>query len=679
MAAPLSNFFEYVLDTETTSESMFVQTLLRYRQYYEDARLKEWRTMVDEQLSEISLPIVRSFEGDGRSRREPNDETSSSSTDEEEQAQASTATNKTTKKQKKKLYIYVDPIRRSDRLLQLLYHAYQQNRSFLALYFDVLESLLKSNQEKIRIIALQQIACHLFEQSDDHERVKALIPSSVTAVHSLIERFRSTDAEPELLSDELDVLYPSTGRYLDAHREFRDGLHYLIDGDSLLLSVLHHKSIQFSSNFGHTLHTIYVIERILLTLFHQSNQCNFTVIFFDCHAQLYAHVSPIVKLIRASLIAHLEHNGNRIRSMAIKQFPSWLSDDYSTFIQEERPTFLLYHDFSTLNIEPKNILQADVLERLMIIYLCFGNYHQYTLQCQLFLLNKIYFSTQSVKCFRLEFSRVCPVPVIDRLMTNVERSTEFTAKSMIVFPSVSNDDVRLTLYLNTMVEMMSEDTLTTDVASLLILHLALLLRLSLLDRHLPRSIPIWQFSEGFIEQCNRFQTRLAENLTASALSTFSWSKIADLFDGRLFHLTLDQLHRRQLSFRLDPLTEELVKDCFLALNLSYEQSLFSTIINRLVESHDLRVPDQAPTLENAPLARPQVIRISNPLIDQYLRTIPQPQEFDWIPPHPQFQNTYPGRIRCAFHCISENFLFFDLLGRYIWTGYKEVNLFALLL
>ncbi|CAF1324270.1 unnamed protein product [Rotaria sp. Silwood1] len=135
--------------------------------------------------------------------------------------------------------------------------------------------------------------------------------------------------------DDLDIHYPYKARFLDLHREFRDSMHYFIDGDSLILSVAHHISIDLKTYYGNTLHTIFIIERMLLTLFNQAQQCNYTLVFFDCHYYLYEKEKSILSLIRACFIAHLSKNINQYGSSKVRQFSSWLDQEYIDYAHEE--------------------------------------------------------------------------------------------------------------------------------------------------------------------------------------------------------------------------------------------------------------------------------------------------------------------------------------------------------
>ncbi|CAF1539415.1 unnamed protein product [Didymodactylos carnosus] len=104
----------------------------------------------------------------------------------------------------------------------------------------------------------------------------------------------------------LNLLYPCTSRWLEVHREFRDCTHYFIDADSLLLTVSHYSNVNVNEYYGHTLHVIYIIERILLTLFNQLNEKNYYILFFDDLKDKLSNSSKsILYLLRQCLIEHI--------------------------------------------------------------------------------------------------------------------------------------------------------------------------------------------------------------------------------------------------------------------------------------------------------------------------------------------------------------------------------------
>jgi hypothetical protein len=372
--------------------------------------------------------------------------------------------------------VYIDPVGQCKRLLQVLYHCQQHYVHFGNLYFRTLERCIKSENENIGIVALQQIALHLSDDiSDPNERQRLIqcLPSnsSSPAIHesqksifTTIQTLLSTDRTKQdtttiISLHDIDLLCPYRARFLDLRREFRDSAHYFIDGDSLLLSVAHHANIDLLSYHGNTLHVIYIIERILLTLFNQAHQCNYTLVFFDCNYQLYRKETSILALLRACLIAHLSKNADKCRSSKIRQFSTWLNDDYVNFANEEKPHFIFYHDMSSFDISKDSLLSKNALEKLRYIYRLFGNYHQYSRQCHIYLMNKLTLTDTIVKCFQVEFKRPCSMVLMKRII-GVALSSLDTSISveydLIEFKKIEQHDVRLFLYLQTIANLIKE-------------------------------------------------------------------------------------------------------------------------------------------------------------------------------------------------------------------------------
>ncbi len=527
--------------------------------------------------------------------------------------------------------IYVDTVRQCQRLLRLLHYCQQHYTYFTELYFHSLEHYIKSDNDKITAIVLQQIASHLFEgtnNENDYQRLIKYLPSSTTTIPSshqsiltTIQTLLSTSkTETNFLSKHLDILYPYTACFLDVRREFRDTAHYFIDGDSLLLSIAHHVNVNLRSYYGNTLHVIYIIERLLLTLFHQSHRCNYSLIFFDCHYHLYQKENSILTLLRACLIAHLSKNG----TANIQQFPSWLDENYLQFVRDEKPMFIFYHDMSTFDIDNDHLLSKDVLEKLLCIYRLFGNYHQYVIQCQLYLLNKLTLANTTVKCFRIQFNRMCPKKLLDDIVKTEASDTHINVTKEQNWSEYEENDVRIFLYLKTIGDFIEENQqeqqLVQRLSPLLILHVALLIRLSLLDRHLPSTFPSVTYSPIVSQLIVQFQQRLASNLSTYS-SSRSWSKIADLFDGRLFTFTLEEIHQ-SLNIRLDSKTYESVKQALDILKIPVNENLFQDIVKQLIQSNDIIFSSEKPaTTIIQQQNRQKIIRISNPFVDIYMRPI----------------------------------------------------------
>jgi hypothetical protein len=555
----------------------------------------------------------------------------------------------------------VDTVRPCQRLLRLLHYCQQNDSDFSELYFRTLEQCIKSDDEKMIIIVLQQIASHLFEgtnTNDEYQRLIKVIPSGTSSFSILpsyqpilttIQTFLSTNKTElnitNFLANHIDILYPYTASFLDVRREFRDTTQYFIDGDSLLLSIAHHTNIDLKSYYGNTLHVIFVIERILLTLFHQSHQCNYTLVFFDCHYRLYQQENAILSLLRTCLITHLSKNTNQYGTRKIQQFSSWLNEDYLKFIREEKPMFLFYHDMSSFDSEKNHFLSKEVLEKLLCVYRLYGNYHQYVIQCQLYLMNKLTLTETTVKCFQIQFNRMCSKKLLGEfIQTDLQHSKEIKEQDWSKYEKLGQEfgenDVRLSLYLKTIVNFIEENNQQYPIqlfSPLFILHVALLIRLSLGDRHLPLSFPSVTYSPIFSQFIVQFQQYLALNL-ASCSSSLSWSKIADLFDGRLFTFTLYQIYQSS-DIRLDSRTSEIVNESLKLLNIPSSETLFQDIVKQLIQSNDIIFSSSSSEQQVVPIKKQrntqQIVKISNPFISAYLEPILSskgPLKFELVDP-----------------------------------------------
>ncbi|CAF4569108.1 unnamed protein product [Rotaria sp. Silwood1] len=647
----------------------------------------DWEHMVLRKLQQVHrngiTSTLNNVDRNQKSESETSEDISSSSEDEEEddeeQNNKKLMQNGHTHHSSKTTDIYVDRIHQCQRLLRVLYHFQQHYIHFNKLYFFAIEQCLKSDNNKIVTIVLKQIASHIFEGTNNDNESQSLIKdlpfntssSTISSLHqpmlTIIQTLLSTNKmeiyTTNFLTNHIDILYPCTARFLDVRREFRDSTHYLIDGDSLVLSIAHHININLTLNYGNTLHMIFIIERILLTLFHQSNQCNYTLVFFDCHYHLYQQENSFLSLVRSCLITHLSKNIDQYRIMKIQQFSSWLNDEYFKFVQEEKPMFLFYHDMSTFNKENHQFLSKDILEKLFCMYRLFGNYHQYIIQCQLYLMNKLTLTETTVKCFQIQFNRMYPQKLLNELiktlssnpniMNNIQERdwNEFEK----LCQEIGKNDIRLFLYLKTIVDLIEEKNHERFVklfSPLLILHVALLIRLSLIDRHLPSSIPSVTYSSTFSQYIVQFQQYLSLNLSSN-FSSLSYAKIADLFDGRLFAFTLYQIYQSS-KFSLDSKTYTIVKQSLDALNIPSNEHIFQDIMKELIQSNDIIFSSSLSKKQSVTIQqqdRQKIIRISNPFIDAYLKPILSSNDtlpFDLIIPDDsqviQYKSKYYWRI-----------------------------------
>ncbi|CAF4111338.1 unnamed protein product [Adineta steineri] len=225
-------------------------------------------------------------------------------------------------------------------------------------------------------------------------------------------------------------------------------------------------------------------------------------------------------------------------------------------------------------------------------------------------------------------------------------------------------DVRLFLYLKTINNLIERqengENLWKLICPLLILHVALLTRLALVDRYLSLSFLSIEFSSIFNQHINKFQEQLSLNLS-SCSSSLSWSKISDLFDGRLFAFTIYQINKSTSELRFDSETSELVTQCLKILKISPNEKLFYNSIQQMTQSNDIifssaLIEQQQTMITDEIYNYPKIARISNPFIDTYLEPILSLNNkslFELVEPN----DTQTARYE----------------GRYHWHIYKEVG------
>ncbi|CAF3580025.1 unnamed protein product [Rotaria sp. Silwood1] len=147
---------------------------------------------------------------------------------------------------------------------------------------------------------------------------------------------------------------------------------------------------------------------------------------------------------------------------------------------------------------------------------------------------------------------------IYRLFENND-SIEFEKKT---YELTNQDDVQLFLYLKAIMKTKNDqsnsESLFNIISQLLVLHVALLIRLSLIDCHLLSKFPSITFNSIFSQLTNQFQEHLTSCLYLYS-SLLLYSKVVDIFDGRLFAFTLYQLKQSSSKMKFDSNTMNIVK------------------------------------------------------------------------------------------------------------------------
>jgi hypothetical protein len=306
---------------------------------------------------------------------------------------------------------------------------------------------------------------------------------------------------------------------------------------------------------------------------------------------------------------------------------------------------------SSFDINKNLLLSKIALRNLHYIYRLFGNYHQYYLQCHLYLMNKLTLSDTTVKCFQIKFTEQCSMKLLQRALKVVpiyQNTTKTEENNWIEFEKqIDQDDVRLFLYLKTIAKFIKEEKekeMFKLLSPLLVLHVALLIRLSLIDRHLPSNFPTVKFSPMLSKLIVQFQQNLALCLSSYS-SSLSWSKIVDIFDGRLFAFTLYQLNQSSSKIYFDSNTIDIVKESLTLLKLSNSEDIFCNIIEQLIQSKHIIYTSTSSEKEPVLVKRQKISRISNPFIDTFLKPILSTNNeltFDFVNPEDSHLSRYEG-------------------------------------
>jgi len=135
---------------------------------------------------------------------------------------------------------------------------------------------------------------------------------------------------------------------------------------------------------------------------------------------------------------------------------------------------------------------------------------------------------------------------------------------------------------------------------------------------------------------------ISEQPLSSSSSSSSWSKIVDIFDGRLFAFTLYQLSSK---IYFDSNTIDIVKECLTLLKISNNEDIFLNIVEQLIQAKHIIFSPLLSAKESVLVKQKNIARISNPFIDNFLKPILSMNDqltFDFVNPEASHLSRYEG-------------------------------------
>jgi hypothetical protein len=116
-------------------------------------------------------------------------------------------------------------------------------------------------------------------------------------------------------------------------------------------------------------------------------------------------------------------------------------------------------------------------------------------------MNKLILTDTTVKCFQVRFNNQCPMKLFKKTIKLYRKSQIINEDQEIELENIINkeinhDDIRILTYVKTLMKF-NDKPLFQLISPLLILHISLLIRLSLIDRHLPSNFSSIEFSPIF--------------------------------------------------------------------------------------------------------------------------------------------------------------------------------------
>jgi hypothetical protein len=123
-------------------------------------------------------------------------------------------------------------------------------------------------------------------------------------------------------------------------------------------------------------------------------------------------------------------------------------------------------------------------------------------------MNKLLLTDATIKCFKIHFKKEVSVDLLKKIielkpnrLITIDKKENDQNKLEKLCQEIGENDFHIFLYLKTIIDFIQknqqQENLMKLVNPLLILHVALLIRLSLNDRHLPSSFPSITFSPTF--------------------------------------------------------------------------------------------------------------------------------------------------------------------------------------
>ncbi|XP_076357018.1 LOW QUALITY PROTEIN: putative ATP-dependent RNA helicase DDX60 [Tachypleus tridentatus] len=415
--------------------------------------------------------------------------------------------------------------------------------------------------------------------------------------------------------------------HLDLRNHFAD-VHFLIDGEGLFVETLTHPDLSWEFG-GQPLHLLYLYERFLHKFLEK--EANFKLLFFKGFDSIWKCV-PSVAVTRMLLIEHFQRNTN---ITVIYEFMDVFDPMFQQYLTDESPSFMLTSDDSFL-LNLKDIFHEDLKENLVVSFFL-ENSNVYLWVVVAF-ISGIVFDVRKVNCYfnnsdakyqklydKVERS-ICKDSSLQNVYRNMFSPTyedlSFVPKQFGELKNFNNKDVRILLTCQALNNVMKMQANMAFFIQVYALHLAILLTLPLKYRaqelpELPEMEKIelkkfWNYMCSCLKYC-------LTNLAPS--SSGSFSKIGDLFDGRLF-VKIFYLCKKEMKVQLNKKTELLYMVLVKGLNLDEFNNTLPVIgkqNEKLCTKGELKIAKSKERSINND--DDFIINVSSVLMDQYVGDI----------------------------------------------------------
>ena len=334
--------------------------------------------------------------------------------------------------------------------------------------------------------------------------------------------------------------------FQDITNMFSNGESFLVDGDSLILSIMRNENYD-SSNGGQLLHLVYLCERHLQLFTRKGG--HFEVIFFNIWNEVW-NSNPTLLLTRNVLKCHLKHN----MSCLVHEFDSVCDPEFKVLLEKVKFGFLLL-DFQMTNLLGDQFSQNLTLENLLfhievfycLVVLSLGCVDISDVELNVSTLNAFYLAPQYNQTADIDR---CLNKLVQRIKQH--SSQEFKNKDLpnILIPCEEGRDVRHMVTTGAAVLYLTDETAPKPCEEWIkafLLYSALVEILPLKFRGCPK-VTVYPTNEfkSFVSKMHQYMNFVLAKISLQS-AKYDFKSVPDFWHGNFFVLVMEYLNKCNLS------------------------------------------------------------------------------------------------------------------------------------